>query len=180
MWFTGDNRGAELIAKVTALQKLEEPRDVLSQFYSILTTLDEKASGLLTVDTLFIAILSVLRTSDSLLHGSDYFNIIGGHPKISILIDVQLGFTVFSAFLCMLVVRVTWRFYRWVPDPPSKASEFEREIEKIAKVIDDRTHYYWLAWMLTLSAFVVTLGWGSWLVMVLVAVVLVIWTRGRG
>ena len=155
MWFFGNRRGSDLIAKVTALQDHKIPKGVLGQFYDDLTTLDSKASGLLTIDTLFIAILLAYPSLHIVSEPK-------GHSKIATLIGIQLGLTVISAFLCMLIVRVAWRFYRWVPDAPTQASHFDDEIQRIANAIDDRTHFYQLAWFLTLIAFVMTLAWWSY------------------
>jgi hypothetical protein len=87
---------------------------------------------------------------------------------------------VVSAFLCMLVVRVSWRFYRLIPMNATKEADFDLEIKRIANVVDDRTHYYWLAWSLTTLAFTVTLAWWSNLAAAVAVVVLLIWTARRG
>lgn len=174
MWFFGKRRGAEIIVKTTALHGKATPRDILGQLYELLTILDSKAAGLLTVDALFIAILGTL------LGSPETMKTLIGRAVAPLIIEFQLGFTVISAFLCMLVVRVSWRFFFWVPNAPSKASDFDAEIARLANVIDDRTHFYWLAWLLALCAFVATLAWWSWFWMVVAAIALVIFLWGRG
>jgi len=173
MWFFGDKRGQDLIDKVRALHSQDMVKDVLTQLYADLSTLDSKASGLLTVDGLFVAILSLYPS----------LNVIGDaktRARITVLIDLQLVLAVVSAFLCMLVVRVSWRFYRLIPMNATTEADFEREIDRIANVIDDRTHYYWLAWLLTTFAFIVTLAWWSNWAGAAGAVALLIWTARRG
>ena len=83
MWFFGDKRGQDLIDKVRALHSQDMVKDVLTQLYADLSTLDSKASGLLTVDGLFVAILSLYPS----------LNVIGDaktRARITVLIDLQL------------------------------------------------------------------------------------------
>ena len=53
MWFFGRSRGTELIEKATALVAFG-PKQILGQLYGILSILDTKAAGLLTVDAVHL------------------------------------------------------------------------------------------------------------------------------
>src|SRR5690349_18395981 len=55
--FFGSDRGAELAYKIAAAQKFEAVKDGLAQLYAILSILDTKATGLLTVNAFLIAAL---------------------------------------------------------------------------------------------------------------------------
>jgi hypothetical protein len=48
-----------------------------------------------------------------------------------------------------------------VPVKAGKEADFEKELHRLANVIDDRTHYYWVAWWLAFFTFVSTLAWWS-------------------
>src|SRR5216683_2674763 len=174
MWFFGRSRGADIVGKVIALQGFATTRDSLSQLYGILTILNTKATGLLTVDALFIAILSAFLVSGETVAKLTKFSVPSG------ILEFQLFLGAVSAFLCLLVVRVTWKFLGKVPNNPAAASSFNDELQWLANVVDDRTHYYGMAWWLALSAFVLTLAWWSWCYLAVGAVMIVAWLIGRG
>lgn len=174
MWFFGRSRGQELIGKATSLQGLATTKDVLGQLYGILTILDAKATGLLTVNALFIAILSAFLAS------IDTITKLINAQNLSSILEIQLALSAISAFLCLLVVRVTWKFFAYVPTAPASAAAFDAELRRLPNVIDDRTHYYWMAWLLSVSAFVLTLAWWSWWYALIAAIVILAWLLGRG
>jgi membrane protein implicated in regulation of membrane protease activity len=174
--FVAEDRGRDIVDKIKALQAAAD-KPVFDQLYNILTILDNKARGLLTVDALFIAILGFLSRSISSSTGTEA-------PPRS-LIYFQLALAVFSAFLCMLVVRVSWKFLgkaeKTQSSPP--AFNFGNELNALANVVDDRTHYYWIAWVAALFAFVLTLAWwspGATFAVVLVAALVIYFQVARG
>ncbi len=58
----------------------------------------------------------------------------------------------YSTFLCFLIVRVNWKFLGHVKIRPDGSYDFEKEAERLANVVDDRTRYYLIGWYLTLIA----------------------------
>jgi hypothetical protein len=163
MWFLGRDRGVELIGKICALQgfaadttSLNVTKETLNQLYSILTILDAKATGLLTVNAFFIAaLLALLASSEEVAR-------VIGMIAPSLVLETQLVALTFSAFLCLLVVRVSWRFLVNVSNAPTAEADFDDELRRLANVIDDRTRYYWFAWLFALIGFVLTLAWWRW------------------
>ena len=132
MAFFAKNRGAAVIEKVKVLQGLTCKRS-LDQLYAYLTILDSKATGLLTVNTVFIAILLVFFDKGDEI--ANQWQI--PHPKG--LLKLQLLLLCVSALLCLLVVRVSWEFLAKVPTAPANESDFDRELARLANVIFDRT-----------------------------------------
>lgn len=173
MWFFGKSRGTDIVGKVTALQAFGTTKDSLGQLYGVLTILDGKATGLLTVDALFIAILSTFLAS------ADAIAKLIKVAAPSFVLEIQLTLAAVSAFLCLLVVRVSWRFLGKVPVAPANAADFNDELLRLANVVDDRTHYYWIAWLLALSAFMLTLAWWSWWWAVIAGIVVLAWSIAR-
>jgi hypothetical protein len=172
--FFGPDRGAELINKITAAQRVNEVNDKLVQLYTILTILDTKATGLLTVNAFLIAALvAFLASADQIKEA------LGFLPPRGIL-RAQLVALSISAFLCLLVVRVTWKFMWYVPETASVAADFDGELRRLANVIDDRTHYYWVAWLFALVGIALCLAWwhrwAAWVAFGLV----ILWAHRRG
>src|SRR5437763_9163036 len=152
MWFFGRSRGTELIEKATALVAFG-PKQILGQLYGILSILDTKAAGLLTVDAFLIAALIAFFASPQEV--AQQF----GLSVPAAVLELQLASMGISAFLCLLVVRVTWRCMHFVPDAPTSAADFDLEIRRLSNSIDDRTRYYWFASLFALLGFVLTLAW---------------------
>jgi len=175
-WFFGKNRGADLVVKVKALQGLKRKHNLecLDQFYVYLTILDSKATGLLTVNALFIAILVVFLASGESI--AERWQIRFSREVV----ELQLILVGLSALLCLLVMRVSWSFLAKVPTAPTESAHFEDELTRLANVIDDRTHYYWIAWLFALAALMLTLAWWSLCLAAVAAVVLILWALGRG
>jgi hypothetical protein len=179
IWPWRGDRPQNLVNKVRALHRkdpsptFEVEKHCLDQFYTYLTVLDSKATGLLTVNTLFIAILVGFLTADA----SKVFDL--QIPFSKTVAELQLLGVFFSALLCLFVVSVSWNFLANVPTEPQDAKAFEAELKRLANVIDDRTHYYWFAWVLTLLALVATVAWWSFCVAGIVAVVVGAWLWAR-
>lgn len=131
--FGNNDRGADLIANLEALEKDATSKARVDSLYAILTILDSKATGLLTVDALVGAVLV------GVLALPAESPIKQRVPDWAILVSLLL--TLLSAFLCLLVVRVRWRFLGRV-----KGTDFSDEIKWLANVVRDRTQYYWWAW----------------------------------
>jgi len=114
-----------------------EAKGGIDRFYQILTVLDTKATGLLTIDALVAAILlGVLALSPT------------NTVKIYVpdcAIWYALAAIILSAFLCMLIVRISWAFLGKVNE-----KDFKTEIECLARVAHDRTWFYRCAWWLVL------------------------------
>ena len=100
------------------------------------------------------------------------------HP-IGIL-KLQLLMVCVSAFLCLLVVRVSWEFLAKVTASPTNESDFEEELKRLANVIYDRTRYFWFAWLLALAALILTLAWWNYWWAVAAGVAVTLWCSKRG
>ena len=151
--FFGAERGTELVYKIAAAQKLNDVKDGLTQLYTILTILDTKATGLLTVNAFLIAAVVAFLAS------ADQVKTALGFAPPPVILRAQLAVLGISAFLCLLVVRVTWRFMWYVPETAQAATDFVDELRRLANAIDDRTHYYWTAWFFALIGIVLSLAW---------------------
>jgi hypothetical protein len=137
MFFLGKDRGADLNDKLEALIADVNAKARVDMLYQILTVLDSKATGLLTVDALLGAILVGVLALPSNYPIKQHVQDWG--------IWTSLILTLLSAFLCLLVVRVRWSFLGRV-----NGKDFRDEIKWLANVVYDRTHYYWWAWWLAL------------------------------
>jgi hypothetical protein len=171
MPFVGRERGIELIYKLAAAQKLSDIKDGLAQLYTILTILDTKATGLLTVNAFLIA---------GLVASADQIKYVLGFTPPPVILRAQLVTLGVSAFLCMLVVRVTWKFMWYVPESASSAADFEAELSHLANAIADRTHYYWCAWFAALVGILMSLAWWHRWIAWLALVIVIVWIRRRG
>jgi hypothetical protein len=171
--FLRKDRGAVLIERAKALQH-QPCKDQLDRFYVYLSILDTKATGLLTVNTVVIAILLVFVDKGDTL--SQVWHI--PHPLF--ILKLQLLFVSVSAFLCLLVMRVSWEFLARVKPGAAKASDFEDELQRLASVIYDRTRYYWFAWFLALLALILTLAWWHYWWALAAACVVILWCSWRG
>lgn len=172
--FFGSERGTELVFKIAAAQRHGDVKDGLAQLYGILSILDTKATGLLTVNAFLIAALVVFFGSADQIQ-----NALGFAPP-RVILRAQLVVLGISAFLCLLVVRVTWRFMQHVPETASAREDFFPELRRLANAVDDRTRYYWLAWLFALTGIVMALAWWHrWAAWVALAVIIA-WTRRRG
>jgi hypothetical protein len=176
----GRNRGAVLLGKVESLQSLRKSREALAQFYVFLGVLDSKATGLLTVDAVLAAVLLAFLSSPEaicrLLHEPKPARV----AAIQMVLECQVWLIGTSAFLCLLVVSVSWKMLDKVPSSPTHEHDFSEELRRLANIVDDRTRYYWVAWALTLCVFLLMLAWWSWCYFVGAAAVAIVWWCVRG
>ncbi|HEY0328248.1 MAG TPA: hypothetical protein VGC77_04040 [Rhodopseudomonas sp.] len=161
--FVGPDRGHEALEKARSLHHADNKsdREVITWFYGVLSILDAKANGLLRVNASFITILlfflGAANAKDNPNTQSNLFGIT--KPQVTTA-ELVLGLVLASTFLCFLIVRVNWKFLGQVRRRKGGPYDFESEAERLANVVDDRTHYYLIAWLLTLAAAaVVVLFW---------------------
>jgi hypothetical protein len=167
------NRGANLLIKVKNLEPLACKR-YLDQFYGYLTILDTKSTGLLTVNTIFIAILLVFLGNGE--QAAKQWQV----PFRRGVLELQLVLVGLSALLCLLVVRVSWRFLAKVPTAATHDAHFDEELQRLANVTQDRTLYYWAAWALALAALILTLAWWSFWYAAGAGLVIFLWSLKHG
>lgn len=173
--FFGKHRGSALLRKVEHLQEHAQTRESVNQLYTFLTVLDTKATGLLTVDAVLAAILLAFLSSREaigrLLHQPNEARV----TAIQAVLERQVWLIGTSAFLCLLVVSVSWKMLDKVPPAPTHDRDFSEELRRLANIVDDRTHYYWIAWVFALLGFLLTLAWWSWSYVATAVGVAVIW-----
>jgi len=148
--FFGSKRGAEIIEKIKSLDGTAA-KDVLNRLYGILTTLDAKANGLLRVNSLFITMLVFFIGWSNT---GTFPDTLRDYVYIAYL---DVFFLVISSFLCLAVVSVSWKFLRYAT-PDNATYKFDEELGHLANVVDDRTHFYVIAWWLTLIVFVLSVA----------------------
>jgi hypothetical protein len=88
-------------------------------------------------------------------HASGFPESLAAFIRIAYADTVVLGL---SSILCLLIVAVSWKFLGEVTQT-ANGHNFDQEIARLANVVDDRTHLYWLAWWGTLLSPVLTLVW---------------------
>jgi hypothetical protein len=143
------NEAKNLIEKIRHLSKdISDSPKIITGLYGILTTLDAKASGLLRVNSTFIAVLTVLL--GWLVNKSPPPNV----PWFWHLVTyADLALFILSSFLCLCIVRVSWSFYgKAVLERDTY--KFDGELEPLARTTVHRTRYYQGAWYLTFIALV--------------------------
>jgi hypothetical protein len=153
--FIGKNRGAVILGKIRRLESARADgagvpvKDIVNRLYGILTILDAKANGLLRVNSLFLTML-VFFIGWS--HASTGFP-----PQLLVFVPLAYIDTLLlllSSLLCLLIVAVSWKFLGHVT-----ADSFESEIARLANVVDDRTHFFWLAWWGTIASLLISALW---------------------
>jgi hypothetical protein len=144
----------EIVDKIRALEGGSPPiKDIVNRLYGILTVLDTKASGLLRVNGLFLTLLVFF---------------LGWYHKDQTMPDnirkyipvayVDTVLLVISSFLCLSVMSINWKFFGRVVKI-NGSYNFDIEIHFLSKVVNDRTHFYWGAWLCTfISLYVTTLA----------------------
>jgi hypothetical protein len=159
--FIGSGRGDDILAKIKTLVNTDAPdnataSDVVEKLYGILDIMDSKASGLLTLNSFFIALVT---TFLGLATSPDNNPIKAALPNYFVpLAEFDLTLLAVSSIICLFVVRVTWRFLGHVTfDPVARKYDFGIELRRLAIVVDDRTRYYWIAWWGTFAAFALPL-----------------------
>jgi hypothetical protein len=151
--FFGPERGYDAIKKFGELQQDRNKlnRETINWFYSVLTILDAKANSLLRVNSLFITFLvffwGAARTQGNPLKIT--------HDQIATAVLALITVMV-STIFCFLIVRVNWKFLGTVGTVTAQIDnrdqvvyDFQGEAERLARVVDNRTHYYWIGWLLT-------------------------------
>ena len=106
MWFFGRERGIELLEKVTVERRLSTR---LPELYAILTILDQKAAGLLTINAFLIAGLVAALTAPEKLAKLGV-----SAAQLDDVLKLQLLALGISAFLCLPVIRISWGFSYYV------------------------------------------------------------------
>jgi len=144
------NEAKRLLEKIRQLKKdASDTPKIIEGMYAILTTLDSKASGLLRVNSIFIAVLTVFL--GWLINRNPPPNV----PSFwRVITYSDLGLFILSSFLCLWIVRVSWSFYgKAVLDKGTYT--FDSELEPLARTTIRRTFYYRVAWFLTFAALLV-------------------------
>jgi hypothetical protein len=155
--FFGSQRGQDAIEKIESLHHTDNKthKETILWLYSVLNILDSKANGLLRVNSLFITLLvffwGAARATGNPLKIS---------PDQAATAVLGLILVMLSTIFCFMIVRVNWKFLGHVRKQRS-AFNFADEGKRLANVVDDRTHFYWIAWLLTLTT--VTLPILLWL-----------------
>lgn len=127
---------------------------LLERLYSLLGVLDSKANGLLQVNSMFIALISLLGVLGTTGQGATAPTPLHTTVAEAIAAVTLLLFLV-SSVLCMLIVRVNWGFYHHVGKlvGANAHQAFKAEILKLAQVADSRTIAYIRAWRSALLCF---------------------------
>lgn len=155
--FIGAGRGDDVLAKTKALVNPDAPNNaapskVIDRLYSILDIMDAKASGLLTLNSFFIAVLTgflgFVYAPENAIQKALPTNFVP-------VAEFDLALLIVSSIFCLFVVRVNWKFLRNAALDGAGKFKFDNEVLRLAKVVDDRTHLYWFAWYGTLFAFLV-------------------------
>jgi hypothetical protein len=156
--FFGTERGYDAIEKIQELQEdtNKSSKETINWFYSVLNILDAKANSLLRVNSLFITFLvffwGAARTPGNPLKIT--------HDQTATAV-LALIIVMVSTIFCFLIVRVNWKFLgkvvkvrTTVGNEAREVYDFQSEARRLAKVVDNRTHYYWIGWLLTFSVVV--------------------------
>lgn len=144
--FFGSDRGVESITKIKALLGASAAKDIIDRLYSNLTILDSKANGLLRVNSFFLTILLAFL---GWLHANPQLK---NKETYTTVAQIDLVVIIFSCVLCLGIVRISWRFLGQVRAAGDRGYDFDDETKRLANTVDDRTHFYWLAWWGTLIA----------------------------
>jgi hypothetical protein len=145
--FFGSQRGQDAIEKIECLNtdKNKTHREIILSLYNMLNILDSKANGLLRVNSLFITLLvffwGAARAPGNPLKIS---------PDLAATAVLSLILVMLSTIFCFMIVRVNWKFLGYVRKEGG-AYNFANEVKRLANVVDDRTRFYWIGWLLTLT-----------------------------
>ena len=111
-----------------------------------LTILDAKANGLMRVNSLFITLATAFLGAARLDHNPLDIT----HDQVVTAV-LGMALLILSTILCFMIVRVNWKFLSHVVKPQDQPDyDFENEAKRLANVVDNRTHYYFIGWFLTL------------------------------
>jgi hypothetical protein len=124
--------------------------DVVDWLYSVLTILDSKASALMTVNSVLIAVAALLL---SMFDKPDNTAL---SPCAFYALLTIASFCALSIFVCLLVVDVRWSFLGKVDiDTNDGTIECHREISALDSAMMCRQSMYRLAWALSLVASII-------------------------
>jgi hypothetical protein len=149
--FVGPERGHDAIKKIEQLHLdgNKPTKETIAWLYSVLNILDGKANGLLRVNGLFITLLvffwGAARSPGNPLHIT--------YDQLATAV-LALLLLMASTIFCFMIVRINWKFLGQVrakQDDPQQF-DFDSEVKRLANIVDNRTHYYWIGWFLTLVA----------------------------
>ena len=131
-----------LISNIKKLIESPDDKAVIGELYSILSILDAKASGSLSLNGILLAVITFMSSEGQI------FRFQAGAWWLLVL----LGFVgVFiSLLLCLWIVNIRWKFY-------DKVSNGE-EINALADEVGRRTKIYQWAWKLTFCSGALILG----------------------
>lgn len=146
--FFGAERGHDALEKIEKLHADDNKtyKETIAWLYGALNILDSKANGLLRVNSLFITLLvffwGAARTQGNPLKIT--------YPQTATAV-LALFLVMLSIIFCFMIVRINWKFLGHVHKRGSDY-DFAKEVKRLANIADNRTHYYWIGWLLTLVA----------------------------
>jgi hypothetical protein len=153
----GRDRGLATVNKVEALLAAagaqRKHTRAIQWLYGALTILDSKASGLLSVNSILAAVATGLLTvADSPPVGLEHLRAYEDMAKLELLLFIG------SSLFCLAIIRVKWGFLgriKWSND----GYDFAGAAVSLARAMEHRTRFYWLAWLLTLCGFAFPFLW---------------------
>lgn len=127
--------------------KRPTPKDKIDFLYGNLNILDSKATTLLHLNVLLIAIATIVivERKDKILDWEPLF-----------LFGV-IAASLIASFLCLFVARISYAFLDKV-DLKSKPTNYVPELSALEDTVQKRLKYYWVSWrlsVLAIAAFVV-------------------------
>lgn len=149
----------DIVAKIRTLVSPDDPtrapdKDVIDRLYKMLDVLDGKANGLMRVNSLLIAIcLSYIAVSRVSTVGS-----ISLPPWMLYAVIFDIVILVTSTILCLLIVKMSWRFLGHVAADEAGRWQFGDKALRLAGVVGVRTRLFWIAWWAPMSALAALLG----------------------
>jgi len=126
---------------------------VLKTLYELLNIIDGKASSLLTLNAITVAILAIIAQGE--ISPSDPSS---SHPHNSVLIPLALGTLTIavSAFFCFTIMNIAWKFFGHVTLANGQQA-LGTEIAELCRLLDDRAGKYTWAWIWACEGGILTL-----------------------
>jgi hypothetical protein len=146
--FVGSERGADTLTKFRGLAS-NDNKVILDGLYGVLSVLDTKAAGLLSVNALFLVVLTAVL---GFTYASPHEFVMPPIYARGAWMDVSV--LVLSSVLCLFVVQVSWKFLGLV-----KENDFTTELKSLSNAIDDRTWLVRSASYLTLYSLISPIVW---------------------
>jgi hypothetical protein len=121
--------------------KKPTPKDKIDFLYGNLNILDSKATTLLHLNVLLIAIATIVivERREAILHWERLF-----------LVGV-IAVSLFASLLCLFVARISYAFLGKV-DLKSKPTNYVPELNTLEDTVQERLGYYWISWWLSVAA----------------------------